>query len=71
MWIGLGLKPQELIDAGDFVVVTFRLTGHGRASGAPIDEDEVHVFQLRNGKIIELREFSEKADALKAVGLAE
>jgi ketosteroid isomerase-like protein len=52
-------------------VVTFRLTGHGRASGAPIDEDEVHVFQLRNGKIIELREFSEKADALKAVGLAE
>jgi ketosteroid isomerase-like protein len=53
------------------VVVPFRLTGRGRASGAPFDEDEVHVFRLRNGKIIELREYSEKAEALKAVGLAE
>jgi len=71
MWIGLGLQPQEFIDAGDFVVVPFRLTGRGRASRAPFDEDEVQVFRLRNGKIIELREYSEKAEALKAVGMED
>lgn len=71
MWIGLGLQPQEFIDAGDFVVVPFRLTGRGRASGAPFDEDEVQVFRLRNGKIIELREYSEKAEALRAVGMED
>jgi len=70
MWTGLGLKPREFIDAGDFVVVPFRLTGRGRASGAAFEEDEAQVFRLRNGKIIELREYSEKAEALKAVGLA-
>lgn len=69
VWIGLGLEPQEFIDAGDFVVVPFRLTGRGRASGASFDEDEVHVFRLRNGNIIELREYSEKVEALKVVGL--
>ncbi len=67
MWLGLGLEPQEFIDAGNFVVVPFRLTGRGRASGAAFDEEEVQVFRLRNGKIIELREYSEKADALRAV----
>ena len=71
MWIGLGLKLREFIDAGDFVVVPFRLTGHGRVSGAPFEEDEVQVFRLRNGKIIELREYREKAEALKALGLEE
>ena len=69
VWVGLGLKPQEFIDAGDFVVVPFRLTGRGRASGAGFDEDEVQVFRLRDGKVIELREYGEKAEALKAVGL--
>ena len=36
-----------------------------------IEQDEVQVLRLRNGKIIELREYSEKTEALKAVGLEE
>jgi uncharacterized protein len=71
VWIGLTLEPREFIDAGDFVVVMFCLTGRGRASHAPIAENEVQAFRLRNTKIIELREYSDKAEALKAVGLAE
>jgi ketosteroid isomerase-like protein len=71
VWIGLTLEPREFIDAGDFVVVMFCLTGRGRASGAAIEENEVQAFRLRNGKIIELREYRAKAEALKAVGLAE
>ena len=32
---------------------------------------EVHVFRLHAGKIVELREYREKSEALKAVGLEE
>jgi ketosteroid isomerase-like protein len=71
LWIGLGLKPREFIDAGDRVMVMFSLTGRGRASGAAIEANEVQVFRLRNGKIIELREYNQKAEALKTVGLGE
>jgi uncharacterized protein len=71
VWIGLRLNPREFIDAGDFVVVMFCLTGRGRASGAAIEENEVQAFRLRNGKIIELREYRDEAEALKAVGLAK
>jgi ketosteroid isomerase-like protein len=69
LWIGLTSEPQEFIDIGDFVVVAFRQTAHGRASGVAIDEDWAHVFQLRSGKIIELREYRDLSEALKAVGL--
>ena len=33
-------------------------------------EHEVHVFRLRNGKVTEGREYRERNEALKAVGLA-
>jgi ketosteroid isomerase-like protein len=45
------------------------LFGRGRASGVPFDEKEVHVFRLRDGLVIETREYREMSEALKAVGL--
>jgi hypothetical protein len=30
----------------------------------------VHVYRLRNGTVIELREYREKTEALETVGLA-
>jgi uncharacterized protein len=71
LWIGLTSEPKEFIDTGEFVVVPFRQTAHGRASGVAIDEGWVHVFRLRGGKIIELREYRDLSDALKAAGLEE
>jgi hypothetical protein len=49
IWIELGIKPREFIDAGDLVMVMFSLTGRGRGSGVAIEADEVQVFRLRNG----------------------
>jgi ketosteroid isomerase-like protein len=68
---GFRIEPEELIDAGDYVVAPVRLTGHGRASGVPFDEREVHVFRLHAGKIVELREYRSRTEALQAVGSAE
>src|SRR5262249_13971375 len=69
--VDLQARPDEIIDAGDSVVVGVRLTGRGRASGVDFEEHEFHVFTFRDGKATEQREYRERTEALKAVGLEE
>jgi ketosteroid isomerase-like protein len=64
-------EPKEFIDAGDFVVVPVRMTVRGRGSGAVVEGEQVYVYRLRAGKVTEVREYRDKAEALKAVGLEE
>jgi uncharacterized protein len=63
-------EPKEFIDAGDYVVVPVMQVGRGRASRASIEQHEVHAFRLRDGMLVELREYHDKDEALKAIGLA-
>jgi uncharacterized protein len=65
------VEPLEFIDADDLVVVPVRLVGRGRSSGVPFDEQEVHMFRLRDGKVTEVREYRERDEALKAIGLSD
>ena len=65
------IEPKEFIDAGDFVVVPARVVVRGRASGAVAEGDQVFVYRLQAGKVTEVREYRDKAEALKAVGLAD
>ena len=69
--VELRVEALDYVEAGDQVVVPVRLVGRGRTSGVPFEEMEVHVFRLRDGLVIETREYRELGDALKAVGLAE
>jgi uncharacterized protein len=62
---------EELFVVGDQVVVCLHFWGRGRESGAPVEVRETHVARLRDGKIIEVREYREKDEALEAVGLSE
>jgi ketosteroid isomerase-like protein len=66
----LRVEPQEFIDAGDFVVVPTRLSGHGQTSGAFFEGHQVNVFRLRDGKVTEVREYREMSEALRAAGLS-
>ena len=65
------IESKAFSDTGDHVVVSVHRVGRGRVIGALIGEGELHAFRLRGGKMIELREYREKAEALEAVGLAE
>jgi len=67
----LRVEPQEFIDAGDFVVVPTRQVGRGRTSGAFFEEGQVNVFRVRDGRVTQLREYRDRSEALKAVGLEE
>ena len=67
----LRIAPEELIDAGDRVVVVVRVTGRMRASDAEVDLGLGIVWTLRDGKIVRGREYATREEALKAVGLEE
>jgi ketosteroid isomerase-like protein len=62
---------EELIDAGDRVVVVLRLHGRVRGSTQEVDMSETHVLTMLEGKATEIHEYQSKTDALKAVGLED
>ena len=63
---------EELLDAGDGrVVAVVHLTGRARLSGIETGLRYAVVYTIRDGKIVQGREYNEKAEALKAVGLEE
>jgi ketosteroid isomerase-like protein len=70
-WDDYGLMPEELADSGDHVIATVRLRGRGRGSGVEVDARFYDVFTLRDGKIVRMDQFTERSDALGAVGRAE
>ena len=62
---------EEIIDAGDQVVVVAHHQGRGRASGVNVDTRFYEVYSLREGKVSRVDEFNERAEALEAAGLRE
>jgi ketosteroid isomerase-like protein len=70
-WDDYKLMPEEFVDRGDRVVVTVRLRGRGRASGVEIDARFYDVYTLRDAKIVRMDQFTERSEALEAVGRSE
>ena len=68
---GIRLEAQELIDAGEQVVVTWRVHGREKLSGARVEMTLTSVSLLCDGKIVRVRNYSDKTQALEAVGLRE
>src|SRR4051794_2150668 len=75
MWQGTFVdfrgEAQEYIDAGEHVIVPMCMRGRPRASEAEVVLDEVYVCTIRDGKIVEVREYWTRAQAFDAVGLRE
>jgi len=61
--------PEELLDAGEDVVVLLRMSGRGKESGVEVDALLAHLWTLRDGKGVRLRVL-ERAEALEAAGLS-
>jgi ketosteroid isomerase-like protein len=69
MWF----RPAEFIAAGeDEVVVPLTWGGRGKGSGVTFEErPETWIFTVRGGKILRVKEFATRDQALAAVGLHE
>ena len=65
-WDDYKLVPEEFVDMGDRVVVTVRMRGRGRGSGVEIDGRFYDVYTLRDGKIVRMDQFTDRAEALEA-----
>ena len=61
----------EYIDAGEYVIMPVRMRGWPPGSDAEVVVDEVYVSKFRDGKVVELREYRTKAEALEVMGLSE
>jgi ketosteroid isomerase-like protein len=61
----------EIRDIGDRVVVVFLVRGRGTGSGVTLEQSLAQVVTLQQGKVIEIREYFSREEALEAVGLSE
>jgi ketosteroid isomerase-like protein len=60
---------EEILDAGDKVLVFNRQQGRGRGSGATVEMRNAWLFSLRGGRIVRVRPYWNRAEALAAAGL--
>jgi uncharacterized protein len=70
-WEEYRFEPEEFTDAGEFVLVSVRARGRGLGSGAPAEMQVFHVFELRDGKVLRVGGYIDRAEALEAVGLRQ
>ena len=71
VWEDFRFEVEELIDAGDEVVAVLRLVGKGRGSGVPVDQRDIHVVKVRDGRAVRVTMYRDRAEALEAAGLSE
>jgi ketosteroid isomerase-like protein len=65
------VKAEEFIDAGEYIVVRVLEEGRGTGSGTPVAGVFWFVYGLRDRKIVTLDWYTERRQALEAVGLRE
>jgi ketosteroid isomerase-like protein len=71
-WESAWDEVEDLIDAGDQVVSVQTMHGRGKASGVAVELAHVAVvWTFRQGKIVRVRLFTTRAEALEAAGLRE
>ena len=68
-WGDYRMRPRELIDLGDRIVVFDEIVGHGAGSGAPLTQEHALVLFMQDGRVIRSEEYFDPAQALEAVGL--
>jgi ketosteroid isomerase-like protein len=57
---------EEMIDAGDNVIVHHRMRGRGRDSGVEVDLAIFQVVAVRDRKLIRMHDYGTRAEALEA-----
>jgi len=65
----LTVEPIEVVANGDVVFLWVRFSGHGAASGAPMEMELAHVVTIRDGRVARTVEYFDRGEALAAAGL--
>src|SRR5690349_2884662 len=71
-WEVFEVHPEEHRDLGDRVIVFGCWRARGRASGVELDNQAATwLFEFERGKIVRMQTFTDRAEALQAVGLSD
>jgi uncharacterized protein len=70
-WEDWTIELEEIVDAGDRVVLIARESGRGKGSGIEIDQRVYGVFTLRDRKIVRWKGFIDRDQAFEAAGMRE
>lgn len=68
-WEDWRCEAEEFVVHGDQVVALTRYRGRGRGSGAIVDTKGAHLWTIRDGKVVRLEVFADRAGALAAAGV--
>jgi ketosteroid isomerase-like protein len=64
------LSIQEVVDAGDDVVVLTHVRARTHRDGVQVEHDPAAVFSLRAGRVVGVRFYLDRAAALEAAGVS-
>jgi uncharacterized protein len=70
-WEERRLEAEEFIDAGDCVVVLLHEFRRGKGSGVAMETDTAVVYEMRDGRVVRIQGYMDRAEALEAAGLRE
>ena len=65
------VTPEQFIASGDTVAVVVRYTGTGKDTGKELDLPVVHVWEVRDGKLAQFRQFMDTVKFLEVVAAAK
>jgi ketosteroid isomerase-like protein len=70
-WEFFEVYYEELRDLGDRVLVSGHWHARGRASGVEVENPGTYLYEIKGGKVVSMRTFTNRAEALGAAGLSE
>jgi ketosteroid isomerase-like protein len=69
-WNGFAVRMSDLIDGGDRVVALGRYGGEYKGTGRRMNPQAVHIWTLKDGKIIAFQQYIDTLDVARATGAA-
>jgi uncharacterized protein len=70
-WKVFETRPEEFRRVGDRILVFGHWVARGRTSGVDLDVPATWVVDVRDGKIVRWQTYTDRAEALEALGVKE
>jgi uncharacterized protein len=67
-WSTFTADPEEILGSDETVIAFGRYRGTYKATGGRVDAQFVHVWRLRDGKIVRFQQYTDTAQVRDAVG---
>lgn len=67
-WTELQVDVDDMTEVGSSVVASLTVRARGVESGLDISQRIFHPLELRDGRVVRMREYVDRAEALEAAG---